>query len=433
MVESLPVPAWMTDAAGAITFANQRTEEVLGIGPAALQAQGWASLLHPDDLPAFEAALAEAIAAKAPFQRTLRAAARGSAPRWFACHASPRHDAAGLFLGLTGVTHDVTASVLAEAGLREAEARSRTMLDAAPFSVIVIDTETHEILDVNEYACQDYGYSAEEFRRLRIGDIDTLTCPEAIRARGRAHAVRPGTQEFEAQHRRKSGELRDVLVRVQSVLLDGRRVTFGAHLDITGRKADEVRQRLLMRELDHRSRNALAVVQAALRLTPRADAESYARAVEGRVRALARAHTLLAENRWDGAELRALLEAELEPFLAAQRVELAGPPVTLQPAGTQSLAMALHELATNAMKHGALSVPDGRIHVGWSIAAPSSLVLHWVERGGPPLAGPPARSSFGSRLLDTTIRHQLGGKLELRWEAGGLACEIAFPLDKPKA
>ena len=429
MVESLPVLAWMTDGRGAITFSNQRSREVLGVEPAVLPARGWAAIVHPEDLPGFEEALREALKARAAFQRTVRAA-DGSGPRWFACSGSPCLDEAEGFLGYTGVTLDVTDSVQAEKALHSAEARSRTILDAAPFSVIIIDTETYEILDVNEFACHDYGYSREEFLRLRINDIDALECPDAIRTRGRAHAIRPGTQEFEARHRLKSGEVRDVLVRVQGVRLDGRRVTFGAHLDITERKAVEARQKLLMRELDHRARNALAVVQAALRLTPRDDPESYARAVEGRVKALARAHTLLAEGRWDGAELRALLEGELKPFLAEQRVELAGPRVHLPPAAAQSLAMALHELATNAVKHGALSVEDGRISADWRFE-PRALRLRWAEKGGPPVAGPPARGGFGSRVLDGTIRHQLGGQVALRWEPAGLVCEMAVPLDPP--
>jgi two-component sensor histidine kinase len=131
------------------------------------------------------------------------------------------------------------------------------------------------------------------------------------------------------------------LVRLQAVRLGGRQVSYSAHIDITARKAAEARQKLLARELDHRAKNILAVVQAALRLTPRDDTEAYKRAIEGRVGALARAHSLLAETRWEKAELRALLEGELALFLAEQRVELRGPPVTLPPGATQPLAMAV--------------------------------------------------------------------------------------------
>ncbi|MFC7543730.1 HWE histidine kinase domain-containing protein [Siccirubricoccus deserti] len=156
-----------------------------------------------------------------------------------------------------------------------------------------------------------------------------------------------------------------------------------------------------MREVDHRAKNALTVVQATLRLTPKEDAQSYARAVEGRVRALARAHTLLAEEQWIGVELWALAEGELAPFLpgagnandadmpVAPRAELSGPPVRLRPEAAQAVAMALHELATNATKHGAISVPGGVVGLSWEADRETGwLRLRWEEIGGPVVPGP---------------------------------------------
>ena len=206
--------------------------------------------------------------------------------------------------------------------------------------------------------------------------------------------------------------------------------------EIKERRRVEERQTLLTRELDHRAKNALAVVQAALRLTPREDAEAFARAVEGRVSALSRAHTLLAEGRWDGAELGALAEGELAPFLAGgagdgPRAELRGPPVSLAPGAAQALSMALHELATNAVKHGALSVPGGRVSLGWSADEAAGLLrLRWAEAGGPLLSNPPTRRGFGSRVLEATLRVQLGGTVVRSWEAPGLVCEAALPLPR---
>jgi len=183
--------------------------------------------------------------------------------------------------------------------------------------------------------------------------------------------------------------------------------------------------------VDHRAKNALAVAQAALRLTRAPDLPSYIRAVEGRVGALARAHTLLAQDRWSGADLRALLEGELAPFRGGgQRVELEGPRVALPASAAQPLAMAAHELATNAVKHGALSVPEGRVSVRWSLSggAANVLRLRWTEAGGPPVRRPPAHRGFGSRMLDATVRGQLGGTVSLAWETEGLVCEMEVPL-----
>jgi two-component sensor histidine kinase len=207
--------------------------------------------------------------------------------------------------------------------------------------------------------------------------------------------------------------------------------------DVTERRAAEERQQRLAREVDHRAKNALAVVQAALRLTPRGDAETFAQAVEGRVAALARAQTLLAGNRWSGAELGELLEGELAAFLgpppkpgeARPRVSLAGAPLTLGPTAAQALSMAFHELATNAVKYGALGTAEGSLSISWEAdRAADSLRLRWVERGGPPVEPAPRRRGFGSRVLEGTVRAQLGGKVERAWQAEGLVVEIMVPL-----
>jgi two-component sensor histidine kinase len=161
--------------------------------------------------------------------------------------------------------------------------------------------------------------------------------------------------------------------------------------------------------------------------------------VEGRVAALARAQSLLTATGWCGADLRALLEGELAPFLSAgsfgPSVVLAGPPVTLAPVVAQPLAMAVHELATNAVKHGALSVAGGCVEVVWTVSGnlPRRLALAWTECGGPPIAGPPGRTGFGSRVLKATVQDQLGGHLELGWAAEGIACRIEIPLAEPAA
>ena len=205
-------------------------------------------------------------------------------------------------------------------------------------------------------------------------------------------------------------------------------------LNVTERKAAEERQALLSREVDHRAKNALAVVQSALRLTKAPDVPSYKKAIEGRVGALARAQTLLADDRWASADLRTLLQGELATFLdggtGAQRAALEGAAVALPAGAAQPLAMALHELATNAMKYGALSEPTGIVSVSWQLenGPTGRLRLRWIETGGPPVVGPPERRGFGSRVLDGTVRGQLGGTVSLAWEAAGLICDIELPL-----
>ncbi|MES2711350.1 MAG: HWE histidine kinase domain-containing protein [Pseudomonadota bacterium] len=216
---------------------------------------------------------------------------------------------------------------------------------------------------------------------------------------------------------------------------DGRERMFGINVDISERKESERRQQLLMHEVDHRAKNVLAVVQAALRLTPRDDPHAYARSVEGRVAALARAHILLAERRWSGASLRDLVQGEvgaLDPgadAAAMPRIEIQGPEVMLAPAAAQALSMALHELATNAAQHGALSDASGRLDASWRVDAQAgTLELRWVEGGGPPIQQPPDRPGFGSRIVEAAVRDQLGGQLKRQWLRDGLVLVITLPL-----
>ncbi|MFC7473285.1 HWE histidine kinase domain-containing protein [Dankookia sp. GCM10030260] len=184
---------------------------------------------------------------------------------------------------------------------------------------------------------------------------------------------------------------------------------------------------LLLREVDHRAKNALAVALSLIRLAPRdVPPAEFAATAEGRITAMARAHALLARGAWTGAELQALAESEL-PAHAGQ-VRLSGPPARLSAEAVQPVAMLLHELATNAAKHGALSVPGGEVRIAWEfLAADQALRLTWTEQGGPALAGAPSRRSFGLRLMTQLAERQLAGRLALDWTATGLRATLTLP------
>ncbi|MDB5373836.1 MAG: domain S-box protein [Belnapia sp.] len=331
------------------------------------------------------------------------------------------------------------ALLRADAALRAGAAEFRTAFEQAAIAMSQSDPESGRLLRVNVAYCNLIGRPASQVVGLPFVDFIHPDDRDAA-MRGWWAMAHGETAVFETERRylRPDGSIRWVSGSVTPVRdpHSGKVVrTLAAFQDITDRKAAEERQWLLTRELDHRAKNLLAVVQAALRLTPRTDAAEYARAVEGRIAALARAHTLLAQARWSGAELREVVGAELAAFLddapKAARVELDGPPVTLPPAAVQALSMALHELATNATKHGALSVRDGQLLVHWRLVEPAGrLLLRWVERNGPPVAGRPARRGFGSRVLLATMRDQLGGRVEQVWDPAGLECEMEFPLGR---
>ena len=147
-----------------------------------------------------------------------------------------------------------------------------------------------------------------------------------------------------------------------------------------------------MREVDHRARNALSVVQSLVRLTCTPNPRDFAQAVEGRVAALARAHTLLAENQWRGADLRMVIEGELAAFRGGAAIVVTGPSVSLRAEAIQPLAMLMHELAANAPKHGALSLPEGQLDVSWQNDPESGVHLRWGRIGRAPRGQPPAGS-----------------------------------------
>ncbi len=201
----------------------------------------------------------------------------------------------------------------------------------------------------------------------------------------------------------------------------------GVTFDVTERHRAEEQRKLLMREVDHRAKNALAVVQSIVRLTRASDPANYAAAVEGRVRALARAHDLLARDRWAGASLADVAAQELAAQIASGQATVLGPPLTLLPEAVQPVSMVLHELATNAAKYGALSVPEGHVALVWRLGAGDDpLRIDWTERGGPAVAEPTS-TGFGTRLIEVTVSTQLGGSVRFDWEGAGLSCAISLP------
>jgi len=214
--------------------------------------------------------------------------------------------------------------------------------------------------------------------------------------------------------------------------VDGHAQRFiGVARDVTDRRRGEQQREMLSREINHRAQNVFAVVQAVLRASRPSEGDAYVEALEGRIVALARAHALLSEANWSGANLQAVLEAEVAPFRGTEGLSIIvdGPPVTLAPGMAQSFSLIFHELVTNSAKHGALSRFTGQLFVSWDIeGAARQLILRWRERGGPEIATPPTRRGFGSRIIVFTVRHQLGGSFVENWEPEGLNAVITVPL-----
>ena len=201
----------------------------------------------------------------------------------------------------------------------------------------------------------------------------------------------------------------------------------GVTMDITDRKQAEERQALLAREVDHRAKNAMAIVQSFVRMTKANSVPDYAAVIEGRVKALSRAHAILSDSRWQGADLTKLVDEELAPYRSAgaDRITMRGPHVVLDPTTAQTLALALHELATNAVKYGALSQMSGRLELDWKVLK-DGIVIDWVETGGPETAAP-RMTGFGTRIITSSIDRQLAGKASFDWRREGLVVQLRIP------
>ncbi len=202
-----------------------------------------------------------------------------------------------------------------------------------------------------------------------------------------------------------------------------RRVS-GVITDITDRKYAESRQALLAREVDHRARNALAIVQAIIRLARADTMEGYVKAVEGRIRALAQTHELLSQSRWQGADVLRLVAEEVEPYRAsgAAKIKIEGPSVLVSPETAQTVALTLHELATNAAKYGALSSKAGELDIRWTCEE-GWLTLDWRERGGPRIEHPTA-TGFGMKIIHANFSSASKGRVEFDWRPDGLSCTM---------
>ena len=202
------------------------------------------------------------------------------------------------------------------------------------------------------------------------------------------------------------------------------------------REAAAVRQQRLLAELDHRVKNSLATIQSMVRFSGRSaeDLQTFVKAIEQRLHAMAGVHKALTESRWEGVGLRRIIEAELaghEPA-GGPRVTLAGPEFTLEPKAALSTAMAIHELVTNAATYGSLSVAEGRLAIAWGIdrrAEPPCLAISWIETGGPDVQAS-RREGFGSLLLERVFGADLGGKASVAFLQSGLVCRLEIPTSR---
>ena len=353
---------------------------------------------------------------------------------WIRWSVTPWRTEDGAIGGLVLYTEVVTPAVEARLGQEVAEARYRAVFDQVAMGVSRVSPDGR-FLEVNDRFCAIAGYPREELVGLSFQQI---THPEDLDSDvAQAAALLAGeiaTYSMEKRYLTKAGEAVWINLTVSLVRTEAGEPDYFVSIaeDINFRKAAEAEQqsyqehlRLLINELNHRVKNTLATVQSMAAQTMRGEADQKAayETFVGRLVGLSQVHDVLTRERWQGAPLRDVVERALRPFTGAgERVRLEGPEVWLQPGAALSMALVFHELATNAVKYGALSAATGRVDLNWALEG-ERLTLDWTESGGPPVT-PPTRKGFGSRLIQRGLKGELKGQATLRFEPDGLICAM---------
>lgn len=439
LLQALPAAIYTTDAEGRVTFYNEAAVALAGRRPM-LGSDEWCvtwRLFHVDGspMPHELCPMAKALKEQRPVRGEEAIAERpdGSRVR-FVPYPTPLFDANGRLAGAVNLLLDVTEQ-------REAEAQSAHLaaIVASSNDAIISKTLQGGVRSWNSGAARIFGYTADEMVGqpiLRIIPEELQSEEEEILAK-----LRRGEriEHFETQRLRKDGRRIDISLTISPILNKAGQVIGASKVarDISERKRAEAVQQLLMSELNHRVKNTLATVQAMASQTVRraATPADFAVSFSGRLQSLARTHDQLTQSAWTGADLGSLARDQL--VLGAPdngRIAFAGPQVLLEPQAALHLALVLHELGTNARKHGALSVHEGRVALHWEVrstGAPGSreLKLHWQESGGPTVSVPTSYG-FGTTLIEKSLSAH-GGSAILHYGAHGVACDITLPLAEP--
>jgi PAS domain S-box-containing protein len=397
----------------------------------------WLAGVHPEDVVRLEKCRSQAFRRRrAEYSVDYRILLPGRELRWIEARCFITYDDEQHTQRVVGVIIDVTERRQTEKALAERKAQLELANNIAQVGSYTYDYTTGTLWlgpgSASIYGLQENSVemTADEWRKC----VHPQDLPELV---GRSRQALANRQcELVCVFRiLRNGAVKWIETRNRYFYDKAGRATqaIGVSIDITERRREEDLKSLLIAELDHRVKNALATVKAVVSHTSEGSRSvaSFVVALEGRIRSMATAHELLSARRWQGVLLADLVRRELAPYATGNNTEINGPEVVLKPEAGQAMAMVLHELATNAAKYGALSSKEGRVSIRWDRQLnghPPHLALEWQESGGPPVI-PPGEPNFGTSTIRDLIPYEFGGMVDLVLAAGGVRCRLELPAD----
>lgn len=437
---ALPTPVFVTDAEGTIVFYNEAAVAMWGGRPQLNVDKfcGPVRLFRPDGRPIAreDCATARALRTGEAIAGEEAVSERPDGTRVpYEAYPTPLRDAAGTIVGAVSMLMDMS-----DRRRDEIEAARLAAIVTSSQDAIVSKTLDGVVTSWNGGAARIFGFTADDM----IGHMITKIIPTELHHEEHdiLARIRRGepVEHFETIRVAKDGRRVNVSVTISPLRDKWGRVVGASKVgrDITERKIAEERQQTLVNELNHRVKNTLATVQSLASQTLRSGgvSENTRNEFEARLLALSKAHDQLTRGNWEHADFATIVSDVFEPYRRTNSgVTLSGEAVKLNAQTALTLAMILHELATNAAKYGALSQPTGTLSVSWKItngAAPARLAIDWQEKGGPAVT-PPVRRGFGSRLLERGITSELRGSARSTFDPAGFRCTMEIPVQSSDA
>jgi PAS domain S-box-containing protein len=401
---------------------------IVGYSADELVSKSFQDITHPDDLASELPHVEEMLDGKInSYQMDKRYLRKDGAIVWVRLTVGCVRKIDGSVDYFVKVAEDISSRRQAEEELRNSEERFRASLVCSPLPIVLFD-DREQILGISQSWLDQSGYSREELRRVE--DWTTRACgersSEVLEQIRRIMPTEPVAHSSERMIRTKDGRER-LWSFVSSSLgtqSDGHRVFVTVGQDVTERRAHEDQVQVLLGEVNHRAKNMLTLVQAIARQTAARGPEDFIAHFSERIEALAANQDLLVQSEWQGVDAGDLVRAQLAPFadLIGSRIAVQGPKLQLKGAAVCPIGLALHELATNATKYGALSTDKGRVDISWGIVG-DTFTLSWTEREGPPVSAP-KRRGFGVTVMKAMVERSVDGRVEDDYAPSGLTWRL---------